>query len=244
VANDGPLLLAPPSGLTPTVSAEITRVLPPGGTVYILGGDAALTSAVEGEVSALGDTPMRIAGPDRFATAVAIAGALGDPRTVLEATGTDFPDALSAGAAAARAGGVVLLTDGTTQAPETAAYLSAYPGGEVTAIGGPAAAADPTATALAGADRYATAVLVAQHFFSAAKSIGFASGLAFPDALSGGAAVGIGGGPMLLVPPCGALPTSLTSYLPSVQASIGTGALFGGPDAVGDDVLGELEPLT
>jgi len=241
VAKRAPLLLTPPSGLSAAVSAEISRVAPKGSTVYVLGGDGALSSTVDSQVQALGDSPRRLAGADREATAVAIAGALGDPKTVLEATGFGFPDALSAGAAAARVGGAVLLTNGTSQASETAGYLGAHPGDTTVAIGGPAATADPTATPLVGADRYATAVMVAGHFFLSPIVVGFASGVTFPDALSGGANIGKAGGPMVLVPPCGALPSSVTGYLGQVKASVSSGKLYGGPGAVGDDVLAELE---
>ncbi len=182
-----------------------------------------------------------MAGADRFATAAAIAGVLGNPNQVLLATGIAFPDALSGGAAAARVSGAVLLTNGNLQATETGAYLLAHPGDTVTAVGGPAAAADPSAASVVGSDRYATAADVAQKFFSAPAAIGFASGVTFPDALSGGAAIGSFGGPMLLVPACGTLPSPLTTYLASIKAGVTTGTLYGGAFAVGDDVLAALE---
>jgi hypothetical protein len=245
-AKDGPLLLVPPTGLPADVAQEISRVAPEGSTVYILGGTDAIPSSVDSTLSGIGFTPDRLAGADRFGTAVAIADALGDPTTVFEATGLDFADGLSAGAAAAAQSGVVLLTDGSTQAPETATYLSAHPGKDY-AIGGPAATADPSATAIAGADRYATAVMVATTFFPGDSSspsgpsiVGFASGEAFPDALSGGANIGAQGGPLLLVPSSGPLPSSLSTYLDNTP-SITTGYLYGGPAAVGDDVLAELD---
>jgi hypothetical protein len=92
-----------------------------------------------------------------------------------------------------------------------------------------------------GADRYATAVMVAQHFFSAPAAAGFASGTAFPDALSGGADIAKADGPMLLVPPCGALPSAVSDYLAAVKSSLTAGTLYGGPGAVGDDVLAALD---
>jgi predicted lipoprotein with Yx(FWY)xxD motif len=241
VAKHAPLLLTTPSGLDPAIATEITRVLSPGGTVYLLGGDAALSSAIDSQVQALGAVPQRIAGSDRAATAVAIAGVLGDPPTVLLATGLDFPDGLSAGAAAASQAGAVLLTDGSAQAPETGAYLAAHANDTVFAVGGPAAAADPAATPLVGSDRFATAVTVAMKFFSAPAAVGFASGLDFPDALAGGAGIGAAHGPLLLVPACGALPASLGTYLGSVSSTVKTGALYGGTGVVGDDVLAALD---
>jgi hypothetical protein len=238
VSKAGPLLLTAPSGLNPTVSAELSRAVAPGATVYLLGGAAALSPGIEAQLHALGYQTQRLAGANRFATAVAIAGALGDPLTVLEATGYGFPDALSAGAAAAKSGSAVLLTAAGTQASETAAYLNAHPLDRRSAIGGPAASADPGATPISGPDRYSTAVLVAQKFFTSPPSVGFASGVTFPDALAGGANIGMKHGPMLLVPRCGPVPSAVTSYLGSVKSSLsGGGFLYGGPNAVGDDVL-------
>ncbi|MGH9062672.1 MAG: cell wall-binding repeat-containing protein [Acidimicrobiales bacterium] len=234
-----PLLLVPPSGLTPAVTAEIGRVLPAGGTVYILGGTARIPAATDSVLRGRGYTVQRLAGPDRFATAVAVADALGGPSTVLEATGTDFPDALSAGAAAATVGGAVLLTNGRSQSPATAAYLSAHPGSHY-AVGGPAAAADPPATAVVGATRYDTSVDVARRFFTPAVVAGFASGTSFPDALSGGAHVGRLGGPVVLVPGSGLLPPSVVSWLSSAGSSITGGYVYGGTSAVGSDVYEEI----
>jgi Protein of unknown function (DUF4232)/ell wall binding domain 2 (CWB2) len=239
-AKSGPLLLTTPTGLDPIVATEIMRVLPAGGTVYILGGAAAVAMSVDAALVAKGFQVQRLFGADRFATAVAVAGALGNPTTVLEATGLDFPDGLAAGAAAVQAGAAVLLTNGPTQALETAVYLTAHPGTHY-AIGGPAHQADPTATAVVGSDRYASAVDVAATFWAAPKAfIGFASGATFPDALSGGANIGSHGGPLLLVPPTGPLPSSVGSYLGALPATTTTGLLYGGLAAVGDDVNAEI----
>ncbi len=152
--------------LTPATQAEIQRVLPAGGTVYLLGGTAAIPATVATSLTSLGFVPVRYAGADRFGTALAVADALNDPSTVLLATGVNFPDALAAGPAAAHVHGVVLLTNGSSLTPAVTAYLAAHPG-TVYAIGGPAVAADPSATALSGADRYATAAAVASTLFAA-----------------------------------------------------------------------------
>ena len=78
------------------------------------------------------------------------------------------------------------------------------------------------------------------------KDLAFASGVTFADALSGSADTN--GSPMLLVPPCGPLPSSLTAYLASVHTANASspglpegGLLFGGTRAVGDDVLRQIE---
>ncbi|HZV27133.1 MAG TPA: cell wall-binding repeat-containing protein, partial [Acidothermaceae bacterium] len=182
----GPLLLTPSAGLTDAVRLEIQRVLAVGHTVYLLGGTDAISANVGTNLQALGYNPVRVDGTDRYDTAVKIANILGDPPTVFEVDGTNFPDGLSAGPAAALSHGVILLTAGHVQAPETAQYLGTHPTDVRYAIGGPAAAADPTAQPLVGADRYATSILVANQLFASPSIVAIASGVAFPDALSGG----------------------------------------------------------
>src|SRR5471032_2504633 len=194
------------------------RVLPAGGTVYLLGGTAAIPASVATSLTSLGFVVVRYAGTDRDDTALKVAAALGSPGTVFLATGINFPDALSAGPAAASAHGVVLLTDGSTMPAAVKAYLTAHPG-TVYAVGGPAVAADPAATPLQGADRYATAVAVANAIFSAPASVGVASGATFPDALSGGAYQAHAGGPILLTAPT-TLPAATGSYLTGAKATI------------------------
>jgi YVTN family beta-propeller protein len=233
-AKNAPLLLTSGSTLPAAIKAEIQRVLAPGDTVYVLGGSNAVPTSVETELTGLGYQVTRYSGADRFETAVKVADALGDPGTVLLATGVNFPDALTAGVAAVKAGGVVLLTNGSTLPAETSAYLAAHPG-TVYAIGGPAASADPSATPIYGSDRFETAVDVATKFFSAPTEVGIATGLSFADALSGGALLGHVTAPLLLVGPS-SVPGSVTTYLASVKGTITTGYLFGGPNTVNQSV--------
>lgn len=244
---NGPLLItsgAPVSStIDPRVLAEIERVLPAGHVVYVLGGPEALSPEIDAALSAAGYEVDRIAGADEFATAVAVADALGNPSTIFEATGLNFPDALSAVPAAIQAHGAILLTNGDVQAPETAAYLSAHPPVTKYAIGGPlaAAGADPTAIPIYGQDLWGTSEAVANEFFASADTFGAATGAYFADALSGGVFMGMSGhiGPMLLVEPTLPLPSAITAYMASNQ-NLASGYVFGGPVAVGNDVVGAL----
>jgi putative cell wall-binding protein len=229
-AKNAPLLFANGGLLTLATQAEIQRVLPAGGTVYLLGGTAAIPTSVATSLTSLGFIPVRYAGADRFGTALAVADALNDPSTVLLATGINFPDALAAGPAAAHVHGVVLLTNGSSLTPAVAAYLAAHPG-SVYAIGGPSVVADPSAMALSGADRYATAAAVASTLFTAPANMGVASGTAFPDALSGGAFQAHFGGPIVLTDPH-VLPASTSTYIAGAKTTIVITDIFGGTAAV------------
>ncbi|MGD0256045.1 MAG: cell wall-binding repeat-containing protein [Acidimicrobiales bacterium] len=245
----GPLLITPGASLSPSldsrVQGEIERVLPAGDTVYILGGNLALSPNIDSALQGLGYVTQRVAGADEYATAVDVAEQLSNPSTIFEATGLDFPDALSAVPVAIARDGAILLTDGSIQAPETASYLAAHPSDTRYAIGGPLAAysADPTATPVYGQDLYGTSAAVASTFFASATVFGAATGVNFPDALSGGVFMGTRAteGPMLLVQPSGPLSASVASYLSDAASTLTQGYLFGGPLAVGDDVLLELE---
>jgi hypothetical protein len=164
---------------------------------------------------------------------------MGNPTTVFEASGTNFPDALSAVPAAVATRGTILLTDGAAQAAATSAYLTAH-ATRRSAVGGPAAFADPAAIGIAGADRYATSDAVALAFFPTTTGVSVASGGNFPDALAAGPIAGAANQPVLLVPGTGALPEPITSYLSTHAGAIASVQAFGGTTAVADAVLNEV----
>lgn len=243
-AKHAPLLLTePPSlranGLDPRNVPEIQQVLPAGGTVYLLGGYAALSQSIDAQLTSLGFHPVRLAGATRYDTAVAIANALGNPASVFEVTGLNFPDALSAGAAAVLfpQKGVILLTNGTSQSAQTAAYLAAHATGNRFAIGGPAAAADPGAHAIVGSDRFETSTMVADEFVQNPSIVGTARGDLFPDALDGGAQISESGGPIILTRPALPIPPQVSSYFSSHLTTIAQGLTYGGTDAVQPSVF-------
>jgi hypothetical protein len=232
----GPLMLTGGSSLDPRVEDEIRRVLAPGGPVYLLGGTGVLSPAIADRLGALGYQVTRYGGANRFETAIVIAQqGLDNPPTLLLSTGTAFVDGLSAGAAAAARGGALLLTDGATMPPAVAAYLQAHPAARRFAVGGPAAAADPSATRVVGANRYDTSRLVASLFFPDPDQVGVTTGEAFPDALSGGANMALFGGPLLVTPP-GSLASEVAEYLRAHAGTVFVGSVFGGRLAVDDAV--------
>jgi putative cell wall-binding protein len=181
LTHSAPLLLTPSGGLDAAVRDEILRVLPGGGRVYLLGGDAALSPAIAEAVAADGYQPMRLQGPTRIETAVAIAEAVravrGDVGTVLlaRADGPAAPwaDSVTGGAWAAEAGAPVLLTASDSLHPASADALARFAPGRTVLLGGQAAlapeveAAAPNAARIAGADRTATAVGIADTLWGA-----------------------------------------------------------------------------
>ena len=181
--------------------------------VLLVGGEAAIPAGVAEALTAEGYGVDRLAGEDRYATAAAVARAVGDAsRRAVVASGADFPDAVSAAALAAR-GGMPLLLVGPDEVPAvTAAALADLAVEEVVLVGGPAAVSEDVAVALAGTDRavrrlagpdrHATSVAVAE----AGVGLGLhpartwvATGTDFPDALTVGAAAAGAGEAVLLV---------------------------------------------
>ena len=240
VRSGGPVLLTLRDRLLRGVRAELDRVLPDGGRVYVLGSEAAVGPAVEAELAEAGYDVRRVGGPDRYATAVRIAEELGSPADVLLANGLDFPGALSAGTAAADVGAAVLLTAGGRPVRATDTYLAAHPGGTRRAIGGPAARAHPAAEPVVGVDRYDTAVRVARTLLPDSDVLAVARADAFPDALSAGGVVGPRGGPVLLAPREGAVPTVVRDLLCERQGRTRAAPLLGSEAALSREVADQL----
>jgi putative cell wall-binding protein len=155
----------------------------------------------------------RLSGTNRYATSAAVSAASFEPgvATVYVATGTNFPDALAAGAAAAERNSPLLLTAPTALPAETAAELTRLQPKSITVLGSSGAVSDAVAselasytsgavTRLAGADRYATAAAISRATFDPGVPVAYvATGANFPDALAGVPASGVQGGPVLLV---------------------------------------------
>jgi len=168
--DSGPVLFTaggPDAPLAPEAAAELTRAVAPGATVYILGGEQAVSDRAERDVAALGLTPRRVAGASRVETAVAVAALVDpDPDRVLLARADTWADAVTGGAYAADAGVPVLLTGSDDLHPAAAEFLAASEP-EVVLLGGETALSPEVARAAgrtvraAGATRAGTAVAVA-----------------------------------------------------------------------------------
>lgn len=231
--NDGPVLLTPPGGVRPELVAEAQRLLRPGGTVYLLGGTAALAPGVEQAFRNAGLSVTRIAGADRFDTAVQVARRVNAvPGTVFVVSGVQFADAMVAGPVAGEQHAPIVLAAPDRLPAATAAYLATVPVARRVVIGGTAAVSDAAASAagaderVAGADRYETSTRVAARWNSGASQLSFATGLSFQDALPGSSYSARAGAPLLLVAP---RPTDATrGYVRTVKPQVSAGIVYGG----------------
>lgn len=212
--------------------------------LWIAGGPLTGSAAPGSEVS-------RVAGTDRFETAVSVSQrGWEEADRALLATGDRFPDALAAGALAARQGAPILLSGQDSLPASVGEELERLEVDEVTLLGGSAAVSEeveaavseletaPDVTRLAGADRYETAATVAEAAGAPSGEVALALGTDFPDAVAAGAlAASPARVPVLLTEP-DAVPGATLEAIGELGA--GEVLVLGGPAAIDESVEDEL----
>ncbi|MEE8601755.1 cell wall-binding repeat-containing protein [Euzebya tangerina] len=163
-----------PEALDEATAAEIDRVLPEGGTVYLLGGVSAVDQSVEDDLTLTGYDVQRLAGPGRVQTAVEIAREVRrlNPAVTdaMLATGGNWPDSVAGGAYGAETGTPILLTEAEVLNPDTDAALTELGVQDVTILGQTAVVSQavedslsqPSVGRAGGVNRMATAVAITQ----------------------------------------------------------------------------------
>lgn len=246
----GPMLLVQPGAVPPAVQTELKRLHP--AKIVVLGGTSSVEDAVLTQLKTYTTgTVSRVSGVDRYATSAAVsrASAAAHPSVAYVVSGEAFPDALSAGALAARTSGAPLLLTAQAFLPgPTDAELKRLAPASIVVVGGTAAVSDAVLTALrkdttgsvtriSGSDRFQTSAAVAAAFPAGTASAFVASGADFPDALSGSAAAGTGGAPLLLTLG-GAVPSGVAAQLKRIGPS--HIAVVGGSAVISDGVQASL----
>ena len=199
--NNAPILLVKDrNSEINAVKDYIKKNLVAGGTVYLLGGEKAVSKKMETGLD--GFTVKRLGGSDRYATNLLIlqeAGVAG--KDIVVCTGKDFADSLSASAVGLP---ILLVKDSLSSTQQS--FLSGN-SGRIYIIGGTNAVSTRienqlknygTVTRLAGATRYKTSVLVAETFFTEPIAAVIAYGENFPDGLSGGPVAYVNEAPLIL----------------------------------------------
>lgn len=217
-ASDGAaLLLVRRNGVPVEIASELTRLNPT--RIVVIGGTGAINDAVFGKLKGYAGEGgiTRLGGLDRYETArIAIRDhwADGSARLVYVASGQDFPDALSAGAAAGSQGAPVIIVDGSQNQLDaaTAALITSLGTTDIAVAGGVAVVSEgilndlatiPGVNAvrrLAGSDRYSTSAAINSDAFTTASRVYLASGEDFPDALAGTVRAGVDNAPLYIVP--------------------------------------------
>lgn len=201
-------------------------------------------------------TTSRIAGTNRYDTAVAISSAWapGSATAVLVASGENFPDALAAAGLAKLMGSPVLLSRPDSLPSVTAEELRRLQPNQLYVLGGEQAvsddvfndlqqlttsAGDPVVvTRIGGEDRYASAAAISTAKAGTGMRVYIARGDTYPDALSVSSVVVQRNGVMLLVRPT-TIPAATKAALTRLQPS--HIIVIGGEDSVSAEVFAELQ---
>lgn len=248
--TDAPRRAEPDPILHPRTRVEVDRLLGGRGTVYLLGGPRAVSRRVEQELAGAGYTPVRLAGPTRIETSVAIAREVvrrsGVPPRLQIAAAYAWPDAVTSGAAAGRTGALLVLTEPDRLSAATADFVALYPDAARVVLGGPAAVSDSVvarlgASRVAGPSRVETALGVIDRLFgSIGGEVVVVDGydaLGWAEALAWSAYASRRGAPEVLVGDT--VPASVAAWLQGAEAV--DRAVFTG--SVSPEVRAQVEDL-
>ncbi|GAA2234542.1 cell wall-binding repeat-containing protein [Herbiconiux moechotypicola] len=248
VAEDGPLLLVTQGSIPTSVSDEIKRLAPE--RIVIVGGPNSVSSGVQTALGKLvkGVKVTRLSGADRYVASQNVVESVFGGQVIghaYAATGTNFPDALSAGGAAGAAGEPVVLVNGPASSADHATLdvLRAMSTTDITVVGGLNSVSRGVADSLkavpasvdrvAAADRYLTSIALNDDAFTESDTVYLATGTNFPDALAGGVLAGANGAPLYVVPgDC--VPQGVLDGIRSLGAT--TVVLLGGQNSLGAGV--------
>lgn len=266
LTTHAPMLYTPSDQLDDRTAAEIDRILPDGGTVYVLGGQAAVSESVASALRQRGHTVTRLSGQDRIATSMAIADQVvsmfGQRPTAILARAFGTPDnptaawadSVSVGAFAADQLAPVLVTNTGNLDGRVADWLGTNQPDFLWLVGGEAALSsavesqargqiDGGVLRAAGPDRAATAVAIAERIWAGfyANAHVVVSGWDTGGWASGFAAAGYAADhdATILLTHADHVPQPTAEYLPSCDSPPAL-ALIGGQRQITDATAQEV----
>jgi putative cell wall-binding protein len=208
----GPVLLVEKDSIPTSVKTELARIQP--ARIVVLGGTGVISENVRLQLEAYSFNPVtRLSGADRYVTAWKVNddASAGYTGPVYLATGTNFPDALSGGPAAAQDVAPIVLSTRDSLPSDSQGAIAEMTPTKFVLLGGPGVLSSALVAQLgslypgvpverwSGADRYATSAAISAHAFPDGADVAFlAIGTNYPDALAGGPAASVGPGPILL----------------------------------------------
>ena len=203
--KNAPILLTGINAIDQNVISEIQRLKAT--KAILVGGTDVVGTGVESQLKSLGIAITRISGSDRFDTSVKVAEMIGTNNGIIVATGLNFPDALSIAPIAAIRSIPILLSPASSLDPKVSAYIAnksipvSYVIGGNDVLSDNVASSLPNSKRLSGTDRYATNMSVINEFsgYLDFDTVYFATGLDFPDALSGSALAAKNNSPIILI---------------------------------------------
>lgn len=202
---NAPILLTEAKMLTPITKQTLQDLKVK--SVFIVGGTAVVSTTVENQIKDLGINVTRLAGNDRYDTAIEIAKQLGDVQELFVVSGDDYADALSISPLAAQKNAPIILVPKNNVTNNVKNYISTnrithtYVVGTTGQISESVSDLFSNVERITGSDKYVRNIAVLNRFdqnFDLNK-IFLATGNGFADALAGSAYAAGLTAPVLLV---------------------------------------------
>jgi len=239
---NAPILLTEKDSLTAVTRSTLTAL----GTknVYIVGGPAVVSTAVETQLKSMGISVTRLSGSDRYYTSVEIAKRIGNTSGMLVvAPGGDYPNALSISSYAGKKQIPMILVDKSTVSESLEQYIANNSIQQTYVIGNTAEINDsvfnalPSPTRIQGSDRYATNLAVLKAFEPeyAFDNTFLATGNNFADALAGSSYAAKLSSPIILTGKTS--DSRINNYLAAISSSITQLNILGGEAAISSSLV-------
>jgi cell wall-associated NlpC family hydrolase/putative cell wall-binding protein len=203
-SKDAPIILISKDSLSSDAIVELKRLGI--SNAYLIGGTGVISNSVENQLKSLNISIIRFDGIDRYDTSTKIANYMGVNNGIVVATGADFPDALSVAPIAAMKSMPILLSKKSGLDPNMSAFIKgknipiSYIIGGTGALESSIDTSLPNSKRLSGNDRFGTNLNINNQFASdlSFDTVYLATGLDFPDALSGSALAAKKNAPIIL----------------------------------------------
>lgn len=246
-----PILLTNGKTITTEVRNEIKRL--GADNIYIIGGENVISKKVEKDLD-IEYRVSRIYGETRYHTSLKIANILFGKverfDEIFLVSGENYPDALTISSIAAEKNCPILYVNRSGQiSNEVLDFIESVGCPRVTLIGGNSVISSDVSVLLkchavsrverlGGADRYETALLVANYYGYNTNNICVATGENYPDALTGSIYSCATQKPLFIVPKNIADNSKFNNYF--TGKTISTITIFGGSNAVSDTVIDQI----
>ena len=241
---NAPLLLTNTNSLNPKTSTALKdlKVM----KIYLVGGTAVISSDVENQLTKAGYIVKRIAGQDKYATAIKIAEELGDAKEVAVTVGDDYADALSIGPIAAKRQMPIILVPKNNITSDIENYVNSKNITKTYVIGDQSLISDNVVKKfnnperILGQDKYARNIAVLNRFTESYQhsNLCLATGENFADALAGAVYAAKNNGAVTLVK--SDLPVSTDAFLKGNTTALTTITVFGGEAVVPSKLVQEV----
>lgn len=242
--HDAPILLARKNNLPEDTVLALSHLKVK--RVILVGGSGVLSEQLQVDLQSMGIDSSRLAGQDRFETAVAVARELGEVSDVVIATGEDFADALSISAIAAHKNMPIILVPSKHMRSATLDFIAennitkTYVVGNSEIISDAVAQQFPNTERITGVTKYDRNINIINRFQAdlQGEKVFLATGNNYADAMAGSAYAAKLNAPIVLVSDNLSRPTRdyLMAKLSEKELTI-----LGGEGVVRGTILNETE---